>query len=531
MRVFASLALVMTVAVISVAMAGEPPAAPAADEATIKKLVADLGRQEAAVRDAAQKRLVEIGIPSRPALLAAAQGDDPEVRTRAKAALGKLVEVTIADLGPGGSFSPDGRHVAYVAFENEKDRTGLQCMMYDGKAGPKYDSITTYRGSDTSWQASIFLPDGSLVYAAEKNGTKYLVTAGREGRAVELPSANPLLFWSDDKHVAYLVKRNYKEHLLYDGKEGPAYQGVSPGFFSPDGQILVYFASHSNDKQFVVVNGRPFGPHEGLNRWAFSPDGKRFAFVTSRKDKQGVVCADKDGPVYEGVGASFLFSPDSKNFAYFGREKEGADASLFLNGKPVPADKKAGPIGFTADSRQLILATPLGEVNGAVPPKVRIETYDLATGKIAPLVTSDGFPWGCPVFSPDGKHLASYTHDDNGRVSLTVDNKPLPPVFDHDSADGPGSLIPRLDPPGFSADGRHVFCRGVRETRDPYGMKRFMVVDGQPRPEHDNLWIPANFQNGVKTLRYIVVDNGKYRLVETYWPEDRTWEGAAKDKK
>ena len=122
---------------------GIAAATPAADEPTIKQLIADLGNKEASVRSAAQKRLIEIGLPSRPALLVAAKSDDPEVRTRALAALKDLQEVTVKDLGRSPAragdlvISPDGRHVAF-----QIGRNGKEVLVCDGQEGPEWDQIT-----------------------------------------------------------------------------------------------------------------------------------------------------------------------------------------------------------------------------------------------------------------------------------------------------------------------------------------------------------------------------------------------------
>jgi hypothetical protein len=99
----------------------------------------------------------------------------------------------------------------------------------------------------------------------------------------------------------------------------------------------------------------------------------------------------------------------------------------------------------------------------------------------------------------------------------------------------PGQPIPSIpapwtDPvpdPAFSADGRHIFFHGGRLVGKTN--RRFMVIDGVARPEHDDLWVPADFANYPKTLRYVVRDGDRLRLVETYWPEDTTWEKAVKN--
>ena len=68
------------------AEAGRP-----ADE--VARLIKQLGHAEFAQREAAERRLIEIGEPAIPALEKAARGDDPEVATRAGRALAALVSL------------------------------------------------------------------------------------------------------------------------------------------------------------------------------------------------------------------------------------------------------------------------------------------------------------------------------------------------------------------------------------------------------------------------------------------------------
>jgi hypothetical protein len=55
-----------------------------------------------------------------------------------------------------------------------------------------------------------------------------------------------------------------------------------------------------------------------------------------------------------------------------------------------------------------------------------------------------------------------------------------------------------------------------------------MVVDGATRPDHAGLWVPSDFQNSPKRLRYVARDRDRLRLVETYWPDETTWEKAVR---
>jgi tetratricopeptide (TPR) repeat protein len=65
-------------------------AAPATQDSGISALISDLSADDAAARRAAVDQLVNIGEPARPAVLKAAQSDDPEIRSQAAQVLLKL---------------------------------------------------------------------------------------------------------------------------------------------------------------------------------------------------------------------------------------------------------------------------------------------------------------------------------------------------------------------------------------------------------------------------------------------------------
>jgi len=67
---------------------------PQADAAEIATLVKQLGDDSYAVREAAQKKLIEIGPPARDAVAAAVESKDPEVSTRAKAILEAIADAS-----------------------------------------------------------------------------------------------------------------------------------------------------------------------------------------------------------------------------------------------------------------------------------------------------------------------------------------------------------------------------------------------------------------------------------------------------
>ena len=95
------------------------------DRTAIERLVGNLGSRSRSVRESAQKRLVEIGLPAVRALRAAAGSDDSEVRERATAilkAIREASEVCVQELGKVPRpfkdthlfVSPNGQRLAYI---------------------------------------------------------------------------------------------------------------------------------------------------------------------------------------------------------------------------------------------------------------------------------------------------------------------------------------------------------------------------------------------------------------------------------
>ena len=220
MRTILGLVSVLVVAVaFSIILAGELPTAPAADEAAIQKLVADLGHKDAALRDAAQKRLVEIGIPAHAALATAAKSDDPEVRARAGSALktirentaAKAVrdcpEVTVKDFGKaaaaasGPIISPNGEGVAFIVRDPIKGTTSL---VFNGKEGPAWDSLIETSQS-LNPRGFNFSQDGkSMLYSARRGGESYIVVAGEDGKSQECPAKADSVYSPDGRLCAFV---------------------------------------------------------------------------------------------------------------------------------------------------------------------------------------------------------------------------------------------------------------------------------------------------------------------------------------
>lgn len=507
--------LLVAAATLAVAVAGDPATTrpTMADGSKIDQLIADLGSDSYAVRESAQKRIIEIGVPARKALHAVTRSDDPEVRLRTWVVLKAIhsnQEILVKDLGkvPGPSqhlwLSPNGKRLAYILKLD-----GRESLVCDGRKGPVWDG-TAYVGP--------FSRDSTRFgYQAVKDGRAFIVFVGEEDKPLTTPEALRAVYSPDGKRVAFTVRKGGEQWVVRDGKEGPHYRRVSLGRFSPDGKRFAYTAMDDKGNRFVVLDGESLGRYKGVGSLAFSPDSKRFAYTARREGKMMVVCDGKEGKAYDEVLYP-LFSPNAKGLAYWTRTANRKMISVVWNERVVGRMTAEAHLAFSPDGRQLAWGTQDGEV--------------YRCGKIATRIASGRGRATRPVFSPDGKHVAYAAGKDKDlKWGVRVDDQALRGRYDPASVlawsgpQGGGTTMSLRDLPGFSADGRHVFFKGTRGSRRR-NRRQFIVIDGIEGPAHDAVWIPEDFKSYPKRLRYVVRDGTRVRLVEMAWPEPLTWQDA-----
>jgi Tol biopolymer transport system component len=523
-----------------------------ADRAAIERLVGNLGSRSRLVRESAQKRLVEIGLPAVRALRAAAESGNAEVRAQAMTillAIARAREVCVKELSKVPQpfkdthlfVSPDGEHVAYVLRPG-----GKKILVFDGNQGPAWDSIL-YTGP--------FSPDGKrFVYQAREGKDSFIVFAGEKKAPIPVPGTGRVVYSGGGRRFAYRAAGDGKSWLVCDGKPEPRYQRTGAFGFSRDGKRFAYVAQSGDDTEFVVLDGKALEAHKTVGSIAFSPDGKRFAYAaTDANDAAFVVL---DGKALEACEAvrSLVFSPDGKHLAYIARRM--GNQMLVCDGRQWPGYARVFYPMFSADSTSLacwarsadakqhfvirdgrqivqtdgeprLVFSPDGKTlacstwNGSQVYRLEEKVELLAAGQDA---ASD------PVFSPDGRHIA-YEIGKSKKWWVCVDGKDLAGQYDPESVmywDGVSSSGSQmvLVPPGFSADGQHVYFKGFRGPPGYVGLEKrehFIVCDGVEGPPHEGLWIPSGLTNRTKLLRYVVRDGDRVRLMETAWPEPMTW--------
>lgn len=136
-------------------LATAPARAAEADEATIRKLVEQLGADSFAEREAATKQLDRIGLPALKALQEAARSRDAEVRKRASGLADKL-EKRVAS---ARVLTPKEVHLVYkdtplkAALEDLRKKTGYNVVLHDPENKLQGRKVTLDTGKTTFWSA------------------------------------------------------------------------------------------------------------------------------------------------------------------------------------------------------------------------------------------------------------------------------------------------------------------------------------------------------------------------------------------
>ena len=271
-------------------------------------------------------------------------------------------------------FSPDGKRLAYIAMEDEKE-----FVVVDGQKQEEFDKVSrpvfspdskrvVYLGSVTQQSGTPAVEAGparpeEAVEAGPRPAestrpnpehnvvvihTKpFIVVDGQKHG--EFEAARPPWLTPDGKAILFVTGRGQvgraREIWLNVIRQEEGAQGTPPRnpqisfeerllatvpaefevrslpALSPDGKHLAY-AAGKDGKEFVVVDGQKQEEFDKVSRPFFSPDGKRLAY-TARNDKEGVFVVVDGQRAAEFYYVGFpVFSPDSKVVAYAARQSK-----------------------------------------------------------------------------------------------------------------------------------------------------------------------------------------------------------------
>jgi tricorn protease len=342
------------------------------------------------------------------------------------------------DMGVQGSYSPDGRRLAYnqkaQSYWRKYYRGAMQTdVMVMDAASKKFTNLTDFDGID-SWP--MWARDGQIYFVSDREGGGLTnvwrvsesggkadrVTSFREGD-VRFPSIS-----ADGKTIVF-------EHDFGISKLDLATKRVTPLHFDIGAEteeslsevrdfnsMADDYALAPNSRRIVVsVHGEIFTApvDEGDLRQItdsaardtnveYSPDGKWIAFVSDRSGREEIYAVAVDGAGepqkltdLDALKFAYSWSPDSTQIAY-----TSSDDKLRV---VTVADKQAKEI---TSSRYGNIGSPRWSPDGkwlayAKPDVTRTTDIYLtpSTGGDEHKVTFDSFSEQNPLFAPDGKKL------------------------------------------------------------------------------------------------------------------------------
>jgi hypothetical protein len=336
-------------------------------------------------------------------------------------------------------ISPDGKRTAYAIVGSR----GLQQVVVDGLAGPIFDGIAD--------QSLYFSPDSKhVVYVAATNapgtgGKNQVVLDGVPGPLFDRTMFPR--FSLDSKQFAYAVQNGDTMQIVKWANSGQEIAPMDSAIngvlrMSPDGQQLAYVAKKDSG-ECVVVNGVPGTVFDEINSFKikFSPNSKRVAYLNQKDKKWQVVVDGIAGPEFDEIkDDSLQFGSDSSHMAYVGKEANGW--VVIVDGKPGPVfDQiaKNTPV-FSADGQHIAyvgikgaksqvfldgsLSPECDEVSASgslFGPSLGVLVKNLGTGAFNPGL----FQTGGLVFSPSGGHLA-YSARNGSHIQMVIDGNAGP---------------------------------------------------------------------------------------------------------
>lgn len=264
----------------------------------------------------------------------------------------------------------------------------------------------------------------------------------------------------DLRHVAFAVKRQGKQLVVVDGKEGALFKEISKIEFSPDGGHLAYAVELDDGKRTIVIDGSPGKSFEKIESWGFSPTGCHLAY-RGKTGKQHTVFVDgrEFGP-YD-LATPVVFSHDGSRYAF------------------GVADAKGYPLYAIIDGKQVGRALPL-TITATLLPR--------------PNLTVDGNS----VFGPDGKHTI-YIEGEYAKWNLIVDG--ARPMSEPCTGDDFNVT--------FSPDGsRMAYLCSQKQGKD---YVRTVYIDGQAQGSYQAFVGDMHFSPDGKRFAF-VTRSGSFRV-------------------
>ncbi len=220
---------------------------------------------------------------------------------------GGQVPLTSPDPIISPAWSPDGRELAYVSFEDRKPVVWVQ----DLQSGARR-RVANFKGSNS---APAWSPDGrDLAVTLSREGGSQIFLIGRDGsnpRRVTQSSAidTEPVFTPDGKTLYFVSDRGgspqiYRQPLAGGGAERVTFQGsynVSPAI-SPDGRTLA-FVQRNGGAFRVATMDLASGAVQVLSDTSddespsFSPNGRFIIYATRSRGQELLMTTTLDGKI------------------------------------------------------------------------------------------------------------------------------------------------------------------------------------------------------------------------------------------
>jgi len=403
-------------------------------------------------------------------------------------------QISYYDIGPDSIlFSPDSRHIAYIAMEKVNSEKKHFIVKDNIKVSKYYDT--------TSKNGVIFSPDSkNIAYTVKEDGQWKVIV---DGWGVEYPAfdsalTNTVKFSPDSKTLVYGARKGDQCFIVVNGVPQKFYEGISSVILSKDN--LAYIGVDENN-QSVVLNNKEQKRYGLVSSKSliFSLDGKHLAYGVEEDGKQFVILDEIEQKKYDFIlESSLIFSPDGEHLVYIAISEE--ENFIVLDGEELVHYPTRGYIKEGSGVK-----ISLNDETIVFSPNSQYFAYGVIT-QLSQFMVLDGVEQeeykglieNSMVFSPDSQHF--------GYLAVGYDNKLLAVVDGKEYPINEGEAAKFC----FSPDSKH-FAYIVRDEG-----RWSVVVDGEAGKYYPNLLLDERktLFNEDGSFHYLIMRDKKIYLVE-----------------